>query len=472
MSIRFEAVDEAGEAAEGGVVAVGVFAEDVEAHELGPYLVGQAFEAKPGTVVAVPRDGHTLVLAGLGRRGDVGPGTVRRAAAAVAGAARKARAVTTTLAVDSGLDREGAQAVAEGLALGAHRFAEYKSEPEPSAIEEVWIVAPGGAEAVGRGARVAEAVTTARDLVNEPGGTLTPTVLAERARALGESAGLAVEVLDREAIAAAGLGGLLGVNRGSAQEPRFIRLDHRPEHARAHVVLVGKGITFDAGGLSIKTAEGMIGMNGDMGGGAAVIATLAAVPELAPDLRVTGLVPATDNMLGPDATRPGDVLRMADGQTVEVENTDAEGRLVLADALVLASREEPDAIIDLATLTGACMVALGYRIAGLMGNDDGLVGRIEGAAERAGERVWRLPLPDDYRKGLESRIADMKNVGSRHGGALTAGLFLENFVGEGVPWAHLDIAGPAWLDEADGENPKGPTGFGVRTLLELLSSWS
>jgi leucyl aminopeptidase len=238
------------------------------------------------------------------------------------------------------------------------------------------------------------------------------------------------------------------------------------------VVLVGKGITFDAGGLSIKTADGMYGMNGDMGGGAAVIATMSAVASLAPGVKVTGLVPSTDNMLGPDATRPGDVLTISNGTTVEVVNTDAEGRLILADGLAEASKEAPDAIIDLATLTGACMVALGPRIAGLMSNDDTLAAKVTAAAEGAGERVWRLPLPADMEKAIESPVADIKNLGNRYGGALAAGLFLQHFVADDIPWVHLDIAGPAWLDDADGENPKHGTGFGVRTLLELLTTWS
>ncbi len=362
----------------------------------------------------------------------------------------------------------------EGFALGAYRFTAHKSDPEPHQLATVRVLDDGDAVAdgVARGARIAEAVNVARDLVNAPGGDLTPPVFAERARELADAGGIAVEVLDKAGIEAAGLGGLLGVNRGSFHEPRFVRLTHDPEGATAHVVLVGKGITFDAGGLSIKTADGMVGMNGDMGGGAAVIAALSAAADLGVGVKVTGLVPMTDNMLGPDATRPGDVLTIADGGTVEVLNTDAEGRLILADGLAVASREEPDAIIDLATLTGACMVALGGRIAGLMGNDDGLIERIEGAAGTAGERVWHLPLPQDYKKELDSPVADVKNIGKRWGGALTAGLFLQHFVADGIPWAHLDIAGPSWLDDADGENPKNGTGFGVRTLLELLSSWT
>jgi leucyl aminopeptidase len=472
--MRFEVVEADGAAP---VVASGVLAGRVaDAPEgLGEYLAGQGFEGEAGATVVVPRDGGALIVVGLGDDEAVSSATLRRAAAGVARAARRHPVVTTTLLEDAGRgDAEAAQAVAEGFALGAYAFDDYKREPEPNRIDEVRVVSHSDdvGSGLARGARVAEAVTVARDLGNEPGGTLTPTVLAERAVALAEANGLAAQVLDRTGIEAASLGGLLGVNRGSAQEPRFLRLEHLPDEPRAHVVLVGKGITFDAGGLSIKTAEGMVGMNGDMGGGAAVIAALSAVPDLVPDVHVTGLVPATDNMLGPDATRPGDVLRMADGTTVEVLNTDAEGRLILADALALARREEPDAIVDLATLTGACMVALGPRIAGLMGNDDGLVERIELAAGRAGERVWHLPLPIDLAKELESPVADLKNVGKRYGGALTAGLFLQHFVGEGVPWAHLDIAGPAWLEDPDGENPEHATGFGVRTLLELLASYA
>jgi leucyl aminopeptidase len=307
--------------------------------------------------------------------------------------------------------------------------------------------------------------------VNEPGGSLLPARLAERAAEIGEEAGLEVEILEEDDIREQRLGGLLGVNRGSDNPPRLIILRHRPEGPRGHVAVVGKGITFDAGGLSIKTGDGMKTMKDDMAGGAAVIAAMAAVPTVAPDVAVTAFVPATDNMLGGDATRPGDILTMADGSTVEVLNTDAEGRLVLADALHLAAAEEPDAVIDLATLTGACMVALGPKIAGLMGNDAEWIDTVQAAADRAGERLWPLPLPEDYRKQLESPLADRKNIGGRLGGALTAGLFLSAYVPDDLPWAHVDIAGPAFLDEIDGENPKGGTGFGVRTILELLAGY-
>jgi leucyl aminopeptidase len=316
-------------------------------------------------------------------------------------------------------------------------------------------------------------VRIARDLVNQPGGMLTPVAFAARAEELADLRGFRVEVLDREDIEAEKLGGLLGVNRGSDEEPRFLKLSWQPAgKARGTVALVGKGITFDSGGLSLKPTDGMVGMKGDMAGAAAVLATFSALDAVQPKVRVLGFLPLTDNMPGGDATRVGDVLRIRNGTTVEVLNTDAEGRLVLADALSLASEAEPDAIVDLATLTGACMVALGTKIAGVMGNHDGFVDQVRAAADAEGEPVWPLPLPDDMRKQLDSEVADLKNIGTnRYGGALVAGLFLERFVADGIPWAHLDIAGPADAGDDDSEARKGGTGFGVRTLLRLLSDF-
>src|SRR5438105_10636065 len=283
----------------------------------------------------------------------------------------------------------------------------------------------------------------ARDLVNSPAGDMTPTRLAEVATEIGEREGLEVYVLDEVAIANEGLGGLMGVARGSAEPPRLIELVYEPPGARGTVALVGKGITFDSGGLSIKTAEGMETMKTDMSGAAAVLATMSLLPALAPKVKVIGSVPTTENLPGGRAIKPGDVLKIRNGKTVEVLNTDAEGRLVLADGLSLAVEAGVDAIVDLATLTGACMVALGRKIAGLMGNHDAWVEQVGAAAERAGEKLWPLPLPDDYRKKIDSEVADIKNTGGdRYGGALTAGLFLREFVGD-APWAHLDIAGPA-----------------------------
>jgi leucyl aminopeptidase len=313
----------------------------------------------------------------------------------------------------------------------------------------------------------------ARDLVNEPGGTLTAPAFARRITAMAKKAGLQAKVMDLAAIKRAKLGGLLGVNRGSTNQPRFVELTYSPKgRPDATLAFVGKGITFDAGGLSIKTSQGMMTMKCDMGGAAAVVGAMSALKAVAAPVRVRAYIPMTDNMLGGDATRPGDILKIRNGKTIEVLNTDAEGRLILADALSLASEAKPDAIVDLATLTGACMVALGPKIAGLMSNDDTLADTVAGAADRAGERVWRLPLPDDYKSQFESTVADMKNIGTPHGGAITAGLILSEFVADGIPWVHLDIAGPAWTDTDDSEHRKGGTGFGVRTLVELARSWS
>ncbi|MGH8975852.1 MAG: leucyl aminopeptidase, partial [Acidimicrobiia bacterium] len=364
---------------------------------------------------------------------------------------------------------------AEGFVLGTYRFLRYKGKGDPHATERVVVLgqkADATQAALDRGAAVARAVAWARDLVNEPAGTLTPTALAEQAQRAADEGGLAIEILDEVAIANEGLGGLLGVSLGSDQPPRLIKLTYEPRgRSRGTVALVGKGITFDSGGLSIKTADGMETMKTDMSGAAAVIGAMSVLRRAGVRTKVIAFVPTTENMPGGRAIKPGDVLKIRNGKTVEVLNTDAEGRLILADGLSLAVEEQPDAIIDLATLTGACVVALGMKVAGLMGNHDDWVHQVGAAAERAGEPVWHLPLPEPYRKDLESEIADLKNItGNRGAGALTAGLFLSEFAGD-VPWAHLDIAGPARAGADDGYTVKGGTGFGVRTLVEVLAGF-
>ncbi|HEX6423505.1 MAG TPA: leucyl aminopeptidase [Acidimicrobiales bacterium] len=469
-------------------VGVGVFADRMAAGDLPDgldrdFLDAQGFKAKPGQSCVVPAgDGRLLVALGLGHAADATTATYRRAAAALARAAsRRAHLAVDVLdTAPDGLDRPAAaQALVEGVLLGAYRYTALKSDPEPHHIESLAVVSDGGGDdgvqaALERGRAVGEAVRVARDLVNQPGGALTPTAFADRATELAGLKGFEAEVLDRAAIQEQALGGLLGVNRGSTEEPRFVKLAWQPPGpARATVALVGKGITFDSGGLSLKPSDSMIGMKGDMAGAAAVLAAFSALGAVQPPVRVLGYLPLTDNMPGGDATRVGDVLRIRNGTTVEVLNTDAEGRLVLADALALASEDEPDAIVDLATLTGACMVALGQKIAGLMGSDDGLVDRVRRAADVAGEPVWPLPLPDEMRSSLDSEVADLKNIsGNRWGGASVAGVFLRQFVGDGIPWAHLDIAGPADAAEDDVETRKGGTGFGVRTLLHLLAGYA
>ncbi|MFP5257272.1 MAG: leucyl aminopeptidase [Acidimicrobiia bacterium] len=444
------------------------------------FLAAQGFEAKKGDVRAVPGpDGRTTYVVGLGDAADVDAATLRYAAGALARAAKRCSSLAVDLLghLGSGTTAaKGAQAIVEGLVLGGYQYTAFKSDPKPAALERVVVVGGGGSRtqaAMERGLAVAEAACWVRDLVNEPGGSLTPTRLAQEAVRVGERSGFEVTVWTEKEIKAERLGGLLGVSRGSVQKPRFLHLRYEPEKPRGTVALVGKGITFDSGGLSLKPADGMVGMKGDMGGAGAVLGTFRAVAAVGAKVRLLGFIPLTDNMTGGDATRVGDVLTMRNGKTVEVLNTDAEGRLILADALSLASEAEPDAIVDLATLTGACMVALGDRIAGLMANHRGWSDQLLSAADAAGEPMWPLPLPDHLRPRLDSEIADLKNVTSnRWGGALSAGLFLREFVAEGIPWAHVDIAGPADSSEVDGELVKGGTGFAVRTLVELLSSWS
>ncbi|MEQ8717580.1 MAG: leucyl aminopeptidase [Acidimicrobiales bacterium] len=444
-------------------------------------LRARGFEAKVAQIQIVGADdgGPPVAAVGLGPAADITPVVIRRASAALARASRRSAKLSSALLDDIGDAVErvpAAQAHAEGLVLGAYEYRVHKSEGTPHSLTKVTVTGGGGApvrNSLKRGAAIADAVCFARDLVNEPGGTLTPPELATRAQEMADKVGLKAKILDEAAIRKAKLGGLLGVNRGSEQPPRLIELTYTPaKKAKGSLALVGKGITFDAGGLSIKTGQGMMTMKMDMGGGAAVLGAMSALPGLAPAVKVTAYVPVTDNMLGGDATRPGDVLTIRNGKTVEVLNTDAEGRLVLADALSLASEAEPDAIVDLATLTGACLIALGGDIAGLMGNDDAWVDQVRAAADSAGEEVWPLPLPDGYRSQLDSPVADLKNIGGSHGGALTAGLFLKEFVADGIPWAHIDIAGPAFNEAVRNEAPKGGSGFGVRLLLQLVEDFS
>lgn len=491
VTLAAKSVDQA----EAGLLAVPVFAGG----ELGPggealdaalggtlqaFVEATEFKAKAGETLFVPVGGGlafaAALLVGVGGRDRLDLAALRRAAAAVgrAAAARKGVAtVATTLAevVPEGAEKaDAARAVTEGLLLGSYRFLTYKSDPGGSPFDSVELLGRGGARiarTVERAATVCDAVAWARDVVNEPSGAKSPAAFAELARERLEGRGVEVSVLDEEEIEAERLGGVHGVGQGSARPPRFVTITYSPPQARATLALVGKGVVFDSGGLSIKPAGGMETMKTDMGGAAAVIAAMSVLAEVGVKARVVAYVPMVENMPSGSAIRPGDVLRIRNGKTVEVLNTDAEGRLILADALSLAVEDGADAVVDLATLTGACVVALGEKVAGLMGNRDTWTDQVRNAADRAGERVWPLPLPDDYRALLDSSVADLQNISEgRWGGALTAGLFLQAFVGD-VPWAHLDIAGPARASRDDGENPKGGTGFGVRTLVELAAAF-
>ena len=467
-----------------------VTAEDVEAGLDGfdgAVLDTAGFAATADQVHLQPAGSGFAGLVGVGPAAEVTASAVRRAGAALARACSRHDRAAVRLPAGSGLDDVAArQALAEGVILGGYRYTAFKSSangsdggsgsngaPKLARVDVVGSTSAAAKEALARGAAIAAGVCVARDLSNEPGGSLTAPAFARKAAAIARKAGLKSRVWNTAEIKKERLGGLLGVNRGSTQPPRFVELIYEPEgDPAATLAYVGKGITFDAGGLSIKTAQGMMAMKMDMCGAAAVIGAMSVLPAVGAPVRVKGYLPMTDNMLGGDATRPGDVLTIRNGKTIEVLNTDAEGRLILADALSLACEDEPDAIVDLATLTGACMVALGPSIAGLMGNDEPLIDEIRAAADRAGERVWPLPLPADYAKQFESSVADMKNIGGNHGGALTAGLILQQFVADGTAWAHLDIAGPARAESDDGEITKGGTGFGVRTLVELALSYT
>ena len=424
----------------------------------------------------------SVLTVGLGKpRSEWPADTVRRAAGVAARSLGTAEVVLTTLGElpgDSGGDV--CSAAVEGLILGSYRFTAFRSgktAPKDKGLRKVTVLATAK-DAKGqaaRGAAVATAVATARDLVNTPPSHLFPAELAARAKALGEAAGLEVEVLDDKALQKAGYGGVIGVGQGSSRPPRLVRLTHRgsklakkPKQAKK-VALVGKGVTFDTGGISIKPAASMHYMTSDMGGAAAVIATVVLAAQLKLPIDVTATVPIAENMPSATAQRPGDVLTQYGGTTVEVLNTDAEGRLILADAIVRACEDNPDYLIETSTLTGAQTVALGARMPGVMGSDE-FRDRVAAISQRVGENGWPMPLPDELKDDLKSTVADLANVSAqRFAGMLVAGVFLREFVADGVSWAHIDVAGPAYnTGSAWGYTPKGATGVPTRTMFAVL----
>ncbi len=450
-----------GPGADWAVAALGDWVED--------YLAAQEFTGKAGQMATVPGGDAVefgrVVFVGLGD--EVDAEGLRRAAGTAGRAVRRYAAVVTTL---HDLDIEdAAECVAFGFVAGQYSFDKYLSEPRPAKTEILALAGADGAAmaAAERGSTIAAGVSLARDLINEPAAAKPPTYLAAVAEEIASNTGLDITVYDEAACVEERFGGLLGVAAGAASPPRMVILRHEPAGAEASVVLVGKGIVFDSGGLSLKPPAAMETMKTDMSGAAAVFGAMEAIARLDLPVKVVAITPLTENMPGGAALRPGDVLRARNGKTIEVLNTDAEGRLVLADGLSLAVEEEPDLIVDIATLTGACKVALGANIGGLLGNEDGAITAVTAAAARAGENVWTLPLEKEYAPLIESPIADVKNTGGRFGGAITAALFLSNFVGD-VPWVHLDIAGPARADKAEHYIPKGATGFGVRTMVALV----
>jgi len=366
-------------------------------------------------------------------------------------------------------DQVEAEAVALGALLGSYTFRRYRSEPAAQVTLTLLAGGSHAAEAARRAEVLATAVNLVRDLVNTGPSDLVPATFADRAGQIAAEAGMDIAVLDEEALAGGGYGGILGVGQGSVHPPRLVRLEYAPPQASKVLVLAGKGITFDSGGLSLKPAKAMETMKSDMGGAAAVLGAMQAIAALGLSVRVIGYLPLAENMPSGTAQRPSDVLTIYGGTTVEVLNTDAEGRLVLADALARSGSDSPDVLVDVATLTGAQVVSLGPRVAGVMANDDALRDAVVDAAGRAGEAMWPMPLPDELRKGLESSVADLTNVApDRNGGMLVAGLFLREFVPPGVRWAHLDIAGPSYNDGSPhGYTPKGGTGAATRALVQI-----
>ncbi|MFN2546330.1 MAG: leucyl aminopeptidase [Myxococcales bacterium] len=408
-----------------------------------------------------------LALIGIGREKDA-ERTLEQLRNAASRAVKLAKAAgAKTLAISSPVtgDRQ-VQALAEGASLGAYVFDRYKKEKKPFKLQRVQILADKSLTKSARlGVEIAAAVNLARDLVNEPAGKVTPRALADEARKMARAAGLRCDVLSRAQIKKLGMNLFLAVSQGSAQEPQLVRISY--DGRGRPVALVGKAITFDSGGLSIKTAQGMEDMKADMAGAAAVIAAMKVVAFLKPPFPVRAYFGACENLPSGTAYKPGDVIAGKNGTSVEVLNTDAEGRLVLADVLSWAVEETPAAVVDLATLTAAILVALGPWITGLFSNHDALATEMLSAAKAAGEPIWRMPLPPEMEELIRSPIADLKNTGGRYGGAINAALFLQHFVGK-TPWAHLDIAGPASVDKERGYNPRGGTGAGVRLLIEWI----
>ena len=457
-----------------GGATIGAGAEALTALGIDAAAIVRDREAKggPGEIIEIPvahDEVGTVLLVGVGQ---ASPADMRKAGAALARRAKSASTLATTL-VDAA-ESEAARAFAEGFALASYSFSR-RSEPPTQKLERLVLVGPpsSGLDSALTAARAtADAVWLARDLAQTPSLEKTPQWMAEQAREIAAGSGLDVQVWDEKQLAADGFGGILAVGRGSARPPRLVKLTY--DGGDDHIVLVGKGITFDTGGLSLKPLDNMKAMKTDMAASAAVLATMSALRSHGVRRKVTALLPLAENMMGAAATRPGDVIRQWGGRSVEVLNTDAEGRLVLADALAYAvATLKPDALVDIATLTGAATQGLGRRHAPLYATSAPLQDALVAAGAEAGERLWPMPLVDEYRDGLDSTIADLRNISNPdkgyNGGSIIAALFLREFVGD-VPWAHLDVAGTGRADGDEDEITKGPTGFGVRTFLRWLAA--
>jgi leucyl aminopeptidase len=426
-----------------------------------------------------------LVVVGGGKREKFSPVEARRIAGTLVRTLKSKGVRSLALLIASEPLSEFVTAAVEGAVLGEWEANKYKTDPKKAdkRIDSFTIAAPGGdanllGPALERGTVIAESQNLTRDLVNEPANKLVPSALEEAARSMAAEAGLEYEALDREAMAALGMGALLGVAQGSDNPPYLIVIKYRPSllagpagaAGENHLALVGKGVTFDTGGISIKPADGMEKMKYDMAGAAAVVGAMRAIAHLRPAIPVTGYIPTVENMVNGNAQRPGDIVTAMSGKTIEVLNTDAEGRLILADAITYATRNGATHIVDAATLTGAIAIALGHHNVGAFTNNQGFLNRLLTASREVGEKIWQLPMDDEYKDYLKSAFADLPNIGGRYGGSITAAWFLREFA-DPTPWVHLDIAATAWLDDAKSWMSKGPTGVGVRTFVQLATSW-
>lgn len=448
-------------------------------------LQSKEFEGKAGEVVLFHTQGKIpakrIILVGLGKKKDLGLDQIRQAMGHAVKRVRQAKAGSFVAALPNATPRgmslvEVAQAMAEGAILGSYQFTVYRSEaPANKDVASMAILVPQKGqlrqvnEGIRRGVATSEATVFVRDLCNHPSNVMTPAKIANEAKAVAKETGVSVTILEQKELEELGMGALLGVAKGSHEPPKFIVLQYHGAKKKDDrpVVLVGKTITFDTGGISLKPAENMEQMKADMTGGAEVLAAIRAAARLKLPVNVISILPAAENMPGGRAMRPGDVVRTLSGKTVEVQNTDAEGRLILSDGLAYATRFKPAALIDIATLTGACVVALGQFAIGMFGTDAKLKEAVRKAGLRAGERVWEMPLWDEYFEQLRSDVADMRNIGGRGGGMITAALFLSKFVGD-APWVHLDIASTDWSERERAYIPKGPTGIGTRLLIQYL----
>ncbi|HIP43107.1 MAG TPA: leucyl aminopeptidase [Aquifex aeolicus] len=434
----------------------------------------ESFKGKEGEILKVPTVGLVVdfvYVAGLGKKEKVNEDTYRRVVGNIVRRLKKDKVDSALIITPrrGDLNREITKAITEGVILGDYTFDKYKKKEEEFKIKEV-LIYKGDEEAIRFGKIFAEAQNYARDLVNEPGNVINPITLAEEAQKLAKEYRLECKVYDEKEIQEMGMMALYSVGKGSVNPPRLIHLVYKPEGTpKEKIVLVGKGLTFDSGGLNIKPGDYMRNMKMDKSGACAVLGIMRAIAQLKPEVEVHGIVGAAENMPSGNAYRPDDVIRAKNGKYIEIDNTDAEGRVTMADTLSYASELKPDKIIDMATLTGACMVALGEYTAGLFTNASDFAQEFKEIAKKTGERVWELPMDDErLRKKIKNTVADVLNTGGRYGGAITAAMFLEEFVGKGIKWIHLDIAGPAWSKEDYAYYTKGGTGFGVRTCLEYI----